>query len=270
MGTSAWGISVYDWCQLHVATTPFTVVDGSADTYTFSQIGSWGKPICEEAESLEFTLDDLLGNVGGGVESNALCAPIEGYVSSHTSATLWSQNSQFQFTTFSSGLADSETEDAFSRHDLTANFEFEIETSQRIRIDYSLHAGGLSSVYARVRRVGGSWYKVFEEELNAYIEPLWLDGFSVLALPAGSWEVTLWSTHQAMNSKAGFEQSVSDMQIQTTFVSLGDVDGDGSVNTEDLLAIISAWGTCDTCQEDLDGDDIVGVSDVLTVISHWG
>ena len=54
-----------------------------------------------------------------------------------------------------------------------------------------------------------------------------------------------------------------------TVVALGDVDGSGVVDITDLLAVIGAWGACNTCLEDLDGDGLVGVGDILQVIADW-
>ncbi len=49
----------------------------------------------------------------------------------------------------------------------------------------------------------------------------------------------------------------------------GDVNGDGEVNINDLLAIISAWGPCKSCDEDLDDNGMVDVTDILLVIGNW-
>ncbi|MDG2200329.1 MAG: hypothetical protein P8K80_04010 [Phycisphaerales bacterium] len=52
----------------------------------------------------------------------------------------------------------------------------------------------------------------------------------------------------------------------------GDVDGDGNVGVNDLLAVISAWGDWpigSTCGPDLDMDGSVNVNDLLAVISDW-
>ena len=54
---------------------------------------------------------------------------------------------------------------------------------------------------------------------------------------------------------------------------LGDLDGDGSVGTSDLLILLAAWGPCDdcgNCPADLDGDCSVGTSDLLILLSNWG
>jgi len=60
---------------------------------------------------------------------------------------------------------------------------------------------------------------------------------------------------------------------------LGDVVCDGTVNVQDLLAVIGAWGACgdpNDCPADLApigppmGDDVVNVQDLLAVIGAWG
>jgi len=44
---------------------------------------------------------------------------------------------------------------------------------------------------------------------------------------------------------------------------------DGKVNVNDLLYVISKWGTSD-CVADVTGDAAVNVNDLLAVINHWG
>lgn len=50
----------------------------------------------------------------------------------------------------------------------------------------------------------------------------------------------------------------------------GDVTGDGHVNVDDLLAVISSWGYCPECPADFDGDGFVGVNELLFVLQYWG
>ena len=52
----------------------------------------------------------------------------------------------------------------------------------------------------------------------------------------------------------------------------GDADGDGYVDVNDLLSVISAWGTDGggDCGPDTDGSGMVDVTDLLNVISGWG
>ncbi len=50
----------------------------------------------------------------------------------------------------------------------------------------------------------------------------------------------------------------------------GDANGDGTVDVNDILAVIAAWGqSCNGCLEDLDGSGYVDVSDLLLVIANW-
>lgn len=50
----------------------------------------------------------------------------------------------------------------------------------------------------------------------------------------------------------------------------GDVDGDGAVGVNDMLAVLEAWGECpSSCPADVTGDGQVGVDDVLYIIGVW-
>lgn len=46
--------------------------------------------------------------------------------------------------------------------------------------------------------------------------------------------------------------------------------GNGAVDTDDLLAVINAWGKCDGCPADITDNLIVDVDDLLAVINGWG
>jgi hypothetical protein len=58
------------------------------------------------------------------------------------------------------------------------------------------------------------------------------------------------------------------------FVSPGDVNVDDSVDVDDLIAVILAWGVCPappaTCLADVDGNGQVDVDDLIAVILNWG
>ena len=51
---------------------------------------------------------------------------------------------------------------------------------------------------------------------------------------------------------------------------VGDFNEDNVVDISDLLSLIAAWGSCNSCSEDLNTDGVVDVSDLLTVIAAWG
>lgn len=51
------------------------------------------------------------------------------------------------------------------------------------------------------------------------------------------------------------------------------VDGDGRVNTDDLVALITSWGPCADCRADIappGGDGAINTDDLLTLITTWG
>ena len=51
----------------------------------------------------------------------------------------------------------------------------------------------------------------------------------------------------------------------------GDVNGDGSVDFDDLLDVLAAWGACGgpPCPADLNGDGSVDFDDLLAVLANW-
>jgi hypothetical protein len=50
-----------------------------------------------------------------------------------------------------------------------------------------------------------------------------------------------------------------------------DLDGNGSVDIDDLLSFISEWGPCNgACPADFDGNGEVAIDDLLVLISAWG
>ena len=50
-----------------------------------------------------------------------------------------------------------------------------------------------------------------------------------------------------------------------------DFDGDGDVDFEDLITLLSSFGPCGVpCPTDLDGDNAVTFEDLLRLLSVWG
>lgn len=50
-----------------------------------------------------------------------------------------------------------------------------------------------------------------------------------------------------------------------------DIDGNGAVETTDLLAVLGGWGECPSeCPADINADGVVDVSDVLQIIADFG
>ncbi len=49
-----------------------------------------------------------------------------------------------------------------------------------------------------------------------------------------------------------------------------DLNGDGSTDVTDVLALIGQWGACTGCSGDLNSDGAVDVADLLQLIAGWG
>jgi hypothetical protein len=56
---------------------------------------------------------------------------------------------------------------------------------------------------------------------------------------------------------------------QGTSTCRSDIDSNGHVSIEDLLAVLQAWGSQDD-SADVDQDGIVGTTDLTTLLSAWG
>ncbi|MFK7959803.1 MAG: hypothetical protein AB8G96_04690 [Phycisphaerales bacterium] len=53
---------------------------------------------------------------------------------------------------------------------------------------------------------------------------------------------------------------------------VGDLDGDGDVDTGDLINLLSQWGACPVagpCPADFDGNDAVDTGDLITLLANW-
>ncbi len=109
---------------------------------------------------------------------------------------------------------------------------------------------------------GASWQSVVQETAD--------DGHYI-------WEIPDMSTISGViriiavdfDENQGEDESDTYFVINGTSVT-GDANGDGLVNVLDILAVVDAWGPCESnCQADLDGDLQVNVVDLLIVIASW-
>jgi hypothetical protein len=49
-----------------------------------------------------------------------------------------------------------------------------------------------------------------------------------------------------------------------------DFNGDGAVDTRDLVDLITAWGPCPDCRSDMNHDDVVDTRDLTDLLAAWG
>ncbi len=69
--------------------------------------------------------------------------------------------------------------------------------------------------------------------------------------------------------------SARDLAIAVVAVKLlapcpWDLNGNGSVDVPDLIALLASWGPCAGCPADFDGDGDVDVVDLIKLLANWG
>ena len=249
-----------------------TTVWGS--TYVFAQLGPYGNLDCFGGNTIDLTLDLLLQ----GTSDSLIC--IDGSFSTQAIAEARIDLQPTEFTMHINGwgeaVGDSDVH-AFSRHDVNATMELDLTENRRIRVDWFMHSVGLAYVQLELQRIGDVGgpndlsEPIIDRAVSTYIDPIMIDGVDVLFMPQGRWRIRLLSTHQAMYSKPGFMHGFARTNHLATFIPLGDVDGSTAIDVEDILLLLSQFGTCTTtCLGDLDGDGAVNVTDLLQVLADYG
>ena len=250
-----------------------TELSGGGSTYVFSTLGPWSDPICQESNSVDLQMHDLLG----GVFDHVICNEIT--FGSQAIAETRVELHEEGFIAKINGWGDAigtEEISAFSRHDIYASMELAAEEDLRVHFSWFVFAAGLGTVNIEISRLGDidgpdePSPPIIDRGASSYIDPISLYGFDVITMPAGRWRISMFSTHQAMDTKEGFGLAFARTTHTATYVALGDVDGDGQVGVNDLLEVIGSWGPCsEPCRADLDADGQVDVTDLLQVISDW-
>ena len=95
------------------------------------------------------------------------------------------------------------------------------------------------------------------------------NSFTAAALENGRSRV-FFGVHYQWDADGGFEvgNAIGDYIAENFFRKLGDINGDGVVDVDDLLVIINNWGN--KGGGDLNDDGIVDVDDLLIVLNGWG
>jgi hypothetical protein len=132
----------------------------------------------------------------------------------------------------------------------------------------------VASVYLSSDETLGFGDVLLHQESYAYLLPDELVYLSVdVTIPAGTadgaWYVGVKLTSPSDGDSTNNEY-VTLIDVGELDTCPADLNGDGQVDVNDILAIVSAFGQCTGCPEDIDGDGQVGVNDLLTAIASWG
>ena len=252
--------------------SPLTDPSGSGSLYVFAQMGPWSDPVCGDARTTDFNHQNLIN----GIEDHILC--IDGTASCQTIASAQVELRDDGFTAMINGWGDAmggELHDTFSRHDTMASMTVSAEEDLRIHVSWFVLAAGLGTVNLELQRMGDIGGPndpsppIISRGASSYIDPISFDGIDVLPMPAGRWRFTLFSTHQALDTKPGFMMSFARTTHIATYVDPGDVDGNGTVDVSDLLTLLEQFGSCQDCLADLNADGEVDVVDLLQILADW-
>jgi len=132
----------------------------------------------------------------------------------------------------------------------------------------------VASVYLSADTTLESSDVLLYQESFAYLlpdEPVYLseDVTIPAGTPDGPWYIGVKLTGSS-DSDATNNEFVTLIDVGEVNECPADLSGDGVVDVNDILAIVSAFGGCSDCPEDIDGDGEVGVNDILIAIAAWG
>jgi len=89
----------------------------------------------------------------------------------------------------------------------------------------------------------------------------------------GPWMIEVIAHELIEDGHVETQELDADYALVISGISLGcpeDVDENGVIEFDDLLAVLAAWGPCEDCPEDIDGSGEVDFDDLLRVLGAWG
>lgn len=120
---------------------------------------------------------------------------------------------------------------------------------------------------------GANWVQLelVTENAGAWVKK----SFRIADFLTPSSQIKLRFIARDLNAGSVVEAAVDDVRIEyVQCYKPGDVDGDGLVNTDDLIAVITQWGACpappSNCPGDLVPTGTVNTDDLIQVITNWG
>lgn len=130
------------------------------------------------------------------------------------------------------------------------------ELGMRLVLVLAVWLGMMSTVSAQVGWTEHAPVSAAGSTVTAFGSVSWTMGYEVphgsVVLPMGQLE-------------PGLLHAVPDMEV-----CVGDLNGDQTISTTDLLILLSTFGTATDGPTDLTGDGVVGTSDLLVLLSVFG
>jgi gingipain R len=125
---------------------------------------------------------------------------------------------------------------------------------------------------------GSAWSVLWENSTSSEVaDGSWSpQEFDISGIADGELTVYLRWTHAVGSSAYAYSGwNIDDVMISavdgsTTEPCDGDIDGSGTVGTNDLLAVIGDFGCSSNCNADINGDGVVNTNDLLIVVGAWG
>ena len=79
-----------------------------------------------------------------------------------------------------------------------------------------------------------------------------------------------WDAYVARGMSPPVIMDTTTLDLEPVAGIPGDLNGDGIVGIDDLLALLPQWGPCSGCSGDFDGSGDVGVDDLLVLLANYG
>ena len=85
-------------------------------------------------------------------------------------------------------------------------------------------------------------------------------------------DTTIEIDYNALDPIQAADGEIIRFDVNTPAPCNGDIDGNGTVGTSDLIALLASWGVCETGDHpaDLNDDGSVDTSDLIALLAAWG
>ena len=241
-----------------------TTATGSLRTLT--NLGDWSNPVCRTDDYLPMNLADILQ----GVDEDSACEDGTNSALAYAATSLNATEAGLSMKLGGGGQASAGTSSNMSLHESDAVIDYYVPITTRVRLDWSLDANGAAEGTIRMSPMSKAQSPVIDVVVAAVDEPIRINGSSILRISRGDWRVEAATAHDANTNESGLDSGSSTVYFNITTLADGDADGNGVVDVNDILAIISNWGGCGgplECPSDLNNDTLINVQDLLLVLS---